>query len=107
MTEWLFFFRLKTKNLIKTKSQKNHHEGDSNSQTWDYQVAHSAAETTEDFVFETGLAGYIFNMNRPARQTTEVTRALWFRISPRPMFFVCRPVFHIGGCLYVYVCMIK
>ena len=32
-------------------------------------------------------------MNRSAGQTTEVTRALWFRIPPRPMFFVCRQVF--------------
>ena len=37
--------------------------------------------------------GYIFNMNRPAGRTTEVTRALWFRISPRRMFLVCRQVF--------------
>ena len=103
MTEWLFFFRLKTKNLIKTKSQRNRHGVDSNSQTWDYQVAHSAAETTEDFVFETGLAGYIFNMNRPAGQTTEVTRALWFRISPRPMFlFVGQCFTLVGVCMCMY-----
>ena len=41
-------------------------------------MPHSTAETNEDVLFETGLAGYIFNMNRQAGQTTEVTRALWF-----------------------------
>ena len=73
---------------------------------------HSPAETTQDVIFETGLAGYIFNMNRSAGQTTEVTRALWFRIPPRPMFFVCRQVFQSvinTGCetlfILVGVCM--
>ena len=56
-------------------------------------------------MFETGLAGYIFNMNRPAGQTTEVTRALWFRISPRPMFVVCRQVFQCFTLVGVCMCM--
>ena len=60
MTEWLFFFRLKTKNLIKTKSQTNRHWGDSNSQTLDHWIPHSASETTEQVMFKTGLAGYIY-----------------------------------------------
>ena len=68
-------------------------------------MPHSTAETNEDVVFETGLAGYIFNMNRPAGQTTEVTRALWFRISPRPMFFVCRQVFQCFTLVGVCMCM--
>ena len=60
MTEWIFFFRLKTKNLIKTKSQTNRHWAGSNSQTLDHWIPHSASETTEDARFETGLAGYIY-----------------------------------------------
>ena len=68
-------------------------------------MPHSTAETIEDVVFEIGLAGYIFNMNRPAGQTTEVTRALWFRISPRPMFFVCRQVFQCFTLVGVCMCM--
>ena len=44
-------------------------------------------------------------MNRPAGRTTEVTRALWFRISPRPMFFVCRQVFQCFTLVGVCMCM--
>ena len=44
-------------------------------------------------------------MNRPAGQTTEVTRALWFRISPRRMFFVCRQVFQCFTLVGVCMCM--
>ena len=106
MTEWLFFFRLKTKNLIKTKSQTNRHWAGSNSQTLDHWIPHSASETTEDARFETGLAGYIYLTWIGQRgQTTEVTRALWFRISPRRMFFVCRQVFQCFTLVGVCMCM--
>ena len=60
MTEWIFFFRLKTKNLIQTKRQTNRHWAGSNSQTLDHWIPHSASETTEDARCETGLAGYIY-----------------------------------------------
>ena len=108
MTEWLFFFRLKTKNLIKTKSQTNRQWGDSNWQTLNHWILHSASETTEDVMFETGLAGYMYltwigQRDRPLRWQ----ELCGFESHPGECFFACRQVFHIGGCLYVYVCMNK
>ena len=61
--------------------------------------------------------GSVCKMNRPVAETTEVMRALWFRIPPRPKFlvFLRRPrclalqmksYMYIGECVYVHVSLI-